>query len=86
MNPRLVEEPSGLRFYLDDHPIHAGDVIVLLLGRWKNEPLEVPVRFEWTARREAHVWLYTPNGSELRCTPDAFQHLHARWRQCPMER
>lgn len=79
MNPRLLQEPSGLRFYLYDRPIHAGDVVIVRLGRWMAKEREIPVRIEWTYRREDPVLLYPPNGSELRCTPDAFARLEARW-------
>jgi len=47
--PYLVEEPGGLRFYVGETAIHAGDAIDWQGSAW---------RFEWSAREIDPIVLY----------------------------
>jgi hypothetical protein len=50
----LRTEAGGLRYYLAGKPIHAGELLELLLddGRWMLG------RYEWNYRKEDSPWFY----------------------------
>ena len=77
-DPRLAtlrEEPGGLRFYLDEQSIHAGDVIEIETGGgWRL------VRFEWSGRRLDDVTLYERGDNPAFWFQSSmFQRVAIRW-------
>lgn len=77
--PQVTQESGGPRFYLTGRGIHAGDVIIVRLGRSNGADLEVPMRFEWSYDFERDVSLYAPDLTRLRIAPREFETVHARW-------
>ena len=67
-------EAGGLRYYLDGKPIHAGDLLELLLddGSWALG------RYEWNYRKEDPPWFYvhTESGDCIDLNPKSSQ---LRW-------
>ena len=60
--------PGGLRYYLAEKPIHAGEMLEMLLddGSWALG------RFEWTYRKEEWPWFYvdTESGDTIDLNPE----------------
>ncbi len=59
-NLELREDAGGLRHFLDGKPVHAGDILDLLLpdGAW------LPGRYEWDFEPGSEPWFYFPLGGE----------------------
>jgi hypothetical protein len=60
--------PGGLRYYLAGKPIHAGEMLEMLLddGSWALG------RFEWNYRKEEWPWFYvdTESGDTIDLNPE----------------
>jgi len=64
----LRTEAGGLRYYLQGNPIHAGELLELLLddGSWALG------RYEWNYRKEEWPWFYvdTETGGTVDLNPE----------------
>ncbi len=72
----LRKEPSGLRYYLAGEPVHAGDLLEILLddGSWALG------RYEWNYQNGQWPWFYvdTDSGSMIDLNPE---RSRLRWPQ-----
>ena len=72
----LREQGGGLRYFLDGRPVHAGDLLEILLraGEW------LAVRFEWPSEDELPTLHLDLGETEDKATFRSPETARLRWR------